>query len=144
MGFFSRSAVYQKIFVQLRDQLYIASEHAISHPPNIHAHKSYLHKIHPSIFFAHPTVFELRNRLDINYHHGQSIPQVSRKVSRREFGTETCYFLRQPEFDTIQLHGGQTPDSATNARAVPIYASTSFVFNDSAVSFFYSIRLTFC
>ena len=38
---------------------------------------------------------------------------------------------RQPEFDTIQLHGGQTPDSATNARAVPIYASTSFVFNDS-------------
>lgn len=43
---------------------------------------------------------------------------------------------RQPEFDTIQLHGGQTPDSATNARAVPIYASTSFVFNDSAVSVF--------
>ncbi|KJA15209.1 hypothetical protein HYPSUDRAFT_208070 [Hypholoma sublateritium FD-334 SS-4] len=41
-------------------------------------------------------------------------------------------FHRQPEFDTIQLHGGQTPDSATNARAVPIYASTSFVFNDSA------------
>ncbi|KAF9560610.1 O-acetylhomoserine ami [Agrocybe pediades] len=41
-------------------------------------------------------------------------------------------FHRQPEFDTIQLHGGQKPDSATNARAVPIYASTSFVFNDSA------------
>ena len=29
------------------------------------------------------------------------------------------------------LHGGQTPDSATNARAVPIYQSTSFVFNDT-------------
>ena len=43
---------------------------------------------------------------------------------------------RQPEFDTIQLHGGQAPDTATNARAVPIYASTSFVFNDSAVSVF--------
>ncbi|KAF4622468.1 hypothetical protein D9613_009314 [Agrocybe pediades] len=41
-------------------------------------------------------------------------------------------FHRQPEFDTIQLHGGQKPDPATNARAVPIYASTSFVFNDSA------------
>ncbi|KAF8174545.1 Cys/Met metabolism PLP-dependent enzyme-domain-containing protein [Pholiota molesta] len=41
-------------------------------------------------------------------------------------------FHRQPEFDTIQLHGGQVPDPATNARAVPIYASTSFVFNDSA------------
>ncbi|KAF9533648.1 Cys/Met metabolism PLP-dependent enzyme-domain-containing protein [Crepidotus variabilis] len=41
-------------------------------------------------------------------------------------------FHKQPEFDTIQLHGGQTPDPTTNARAVPIYASTSFVFNDSA------------
>ncbi|KAF8953671.1 Cys/Met metabolism PLP-dependent enzyme-domain-containing protein [Flammula alnicola] len=41
-------------------------------------------------------------------------------------------FHRQPEFDTIQLHGGQAPDTATNARAVPIYATTSFVFNDSA------------
>jgi len=41
---------------------------------------------------------------------------------------------RDPEFDTLQLHAGQAPDKATNARAVPIYASTSFVFNDSAVS----------
>ena len=29
------------------------------------------------------------------------------------------------------LHAGQVPDPATNARAVPIYQSTSFVFNDS-------------
>ena len=29
------------------------------------------------------------------------------------------------------LHGGQEPDPATNARAVPIYQSTSFVFNDT-------------
>ncbi|PBK98526.1 O-acetylhomoserine ami [Armillaria gallica] len=41
-------------------------------------------------------------------------------------------FYKEPEFDTIQLHGGQRPDTATNARAVPIYASTSFVFNNSA------------
>ncbi|KAK0218739.1 Cys/Met metabolism PLP-dependent enzyme-domain-containing protein [Armillaria fumosa] len=41
-------------------------------------------------------------------------------------------FYKEPEFDTIQLHGGQSPDTATNARAVPIYASTSFVFNNSA------------
>ncbi|KDR72956.1 hypothetical protein GALMADRAFT_252316 [Galerina marginata CBS 339.88] len=41
-------------------------------------------------------------------------------------------FHKKPEFDTIQLHGGQIPDPTTNARAVPIYASTSFVFNDSA------------
>jgi O-acetylhomoserine (thiol)-lyase len=33
--------------------------------------------------------------------------------------------------DTLCLHGGQTPDPATNARAVPIYQSTSFVFNDT-------------
>jgi len=41
-------------------------------------------------------------------------------------------FYREPDFDTLQLHAGQVPDPTTNARAVPIYASTSFVFNDSA------------
>jgi O-acetylhomoserine/O-acetylserine sulfhydrylase len=41
-------------------------------------------------------------------------------------------FYRQPDFETLQLHAGQEPDPTTNARAVPIYASTSFVFNDSA------------
>ncbi|KAL2070699.1 hypothetical protein VTL71DRAFT_13725 [Oculimacula yallundae] len=35
-------------------------------------------------------------------------------------------------FETLQLHAGQEPDPATNARAVPIYATTSFTFNDSA------------
>jgi len=40
--------------------------------------------------------------------------------------------LNKPqEFETLQLHAGQVPDPTTNARAVPIYASTSFVFNDS-------------
>jgi O-acetylhomoserine (thiol)-lyase len=34
-------------------------------------------------------------------------------------------------FDTIALHAGHTPDSATNARAVPIYQTTSYVFNDT-------------
>lgn len=32
---------------------------------------------------------------------------------------------------TLCLHGGQTPDPATNARAVPIYQTTSYVFNDT-------------
>ncbi|TCD60646.1 Homocysteine synthase, partial [Steccherinum ochraceum] len=40
-------------------------------------------------------------------------------------------FYREPEFETLQLHAGQEVDPATNARAPPIYASTSFVFNDS-------------
>lgn len=35
-------------------------------------------------------------------------------------------------FDTLQIHAGQSPDPGSNARAVPVYASTSFVFNDSA------------
>ncbi|KAF8552825.1 O-acetylhomoserine ami [Imleria badia] len=39
---------------------------------------------------------------------------------------------RPLEFETLQLHAGQVPDPTTKARAVPIYASTSFVFNDSA------------
>ena len=34
--------------------------------------------------------------------------------------------------ETIALHGGQKPDPTTNARAVPIYQTTSFVFNDTA------------
>ncbi|MEQ9093326.1 MAG: PLP-dependent transferase, partial [Miltoncostaeaceae bacterium] len=33
--------------------------------------------------------------------------------------------------ETIALHGGKVPDPATNARAVPIYQTTSFVFNDT-------------
>ncbi|HHY45941.1 MAG TPA: homocysteine synthase [Firmicutes bacterium] len=32
-------------------------------------------------------------------------------------------------FETIAIHGGQVPDPATNARAVPIYQTTSYVFN---------------
>ena len=34
-------------------------------------------------------------------------------------------------FETLQLHAGQQVDSATNARAVPIYQTTSYVFNDT-------------
>ena len=34
-------------------------------------------------------------------------------------------------FETRQIHAGQTPDSATNARAVPIYQTTSYVFDSS-------------
>ena len=37
-----------------------------------------------------------------------------------------------PDLGTLALHAGQTPDPATNARAVPIYATTSYVFNDTA------------
>lgn len=37
------------------------------------------------------------------------------------------------QFETLQLHAGQeNPDPVTDARAVPIYATTSYVFKDSA------------
>ena len=34
-------------------------------------------------------------------------------------------------FETLQLHAGQTPDPTTKARAVPIYATTSYTFDDA-------------
>src|SRR5215217_6843066 len=45
---------------------------------------------------------------------------IDRKIREREYG-----------FDTLALHGGQEVDSATTARAVPIYQSTSYVFRDT-------------
>ncbi len=38
---------------------------------------------------------------------------------------------RQYGFATRALHAGQKPDAASNARAVPIYQTTSYVFNDT-------------
>jgi O-acetylhomoserine (thiol)-lyase len=34
-------------------------------------------------------------------------------------------------FETKQIHAGQRPDEATNARALPIYQTTSYTFNDT-------------
>ena len=41
-------------------------------------------------------------------------------MSERKFG-----------FETQQLHAGQKPDPTTGSRAVPIYQTTSYVFNDT-------------
>ena len=35
------------------------------------------------------------------------------------------------QFNTLAVHGGQSSDSATNARAVPIYQTTSYSFDDA-------------
>jgi O-acetylhomoserine (thiol)-lyase len=35
------------------------------------------------------------------------------------------------KLDTICLHGGQAPDPTTNARAVPVYRTTSYVFDST-------------
>ena len=45
---------------------------------------------------------------------------ADQKQQEREYG-----------FDTLALHAGQEVDSATTARAVPIYQSTSYVFDDT-------------
>jgi O-acetylhomoserine (thiol)-lyase len=39
--------------------------------------------------------------------------------------------MSQQQAETIALHGGQTADPTTNARAVPIYQTTSFTFDDT-------------
>lgn len=38
---------------------------------------------------------------------------------------------RKYNFETLQLHAGQTVDPTTKSRAVPIYQTTSYVFEDS-------------
>ena len=38
---------------------------------------------------------------------------------------------KPPAFETLSLHAGQQPDPATGARAVPIYQTTSYVFDDT-------------
>ncbi|WP_054950144.1 homocysteine synthase [Numidum massiliense] len=38
---------------------------------------------------------------------------------------------KQYKFDTLAVHAGQQPDPATNALAVPIYQTSSYVFNDT-------------
>ena len=39
--------------------------------------------------------------------------------------------MSAPKPETIALHGGQEPDPTTNSRAVPIYQTTSYTFNDT-------------
>ncbi len=47
--------------------------------------------------------------------------------------TKKPYKDRNFKFETIQLHAGQeTPDPVTDARAVPIYQTSSYVFHNSA------------
>lgn len=38
---------------------------------------------------------------------------------------------RKYNFETLQLHDGQTVDPTTKSRAVPIYQTTSYVFEDA-------------
>ena len=37
----------------------------------------------------------------------------------------------KPHFETLQIHAGHTPDTDTHARAVPLYQTTSYTFENS-------------
>ena len=39
--------------------------------------------------------------------------------------------MSQYKFETLQVHAGQTVDKETNSRAVPLYQTTSYTFNDA-------------
>jgi O-acetylhomoserine (thiol)-lyase len=38
---------------------------------------------------------------------------------------------QQPHFDTVAIHGGHAGDPTTKARAVPIYQTTSYLFDNA-------------
>lgn len=55
------------------------------------------------------------------------------KNGRNDCSSNTVIFMSEYKFETLQLHVGQEePDPATDARAVPIYQTTSYVFKNSA------------
>lgn len=39
--------------------------------------------------------------------------------------------IQNYRYETLQLHAGHSPDTATNSRAVPIYQTSSYVFNSA-------------
>ena len=39
--------------------------------------------------------------------------------------------MSNQKFETLQLHAGQVPDPTTNSRAVPIYQTSSYVFDNA-------------
>ncbi len=54
--------------------------------------------------------------------------QFSDYVAKKKI--EIINSLTSQRFETLQLHAGQVPDPVTNSRAVPIYQTSSYVFND--------------
>ena len=55
-------------------------------------------------------------------------PRTGGAATRRHISSTPVAGL---EFETLQVHAGQTIDPTTNARAVPLYLTTSFVFNNT-------------
>src|SRR6185295_3590483 len=58
-------------------------------------------------------------------------PQGGRGIRWLLAAREHMSAPKGPRFDTLSLHAGQQPDPTTGARAVPIYQTTSYVFDDT-------------
>jgi O-acetylhomoserine (thiol)-lyase len=62
------------------------------------------------------------------YRHPEYPKKSHQKPHRFEFDMPAP---KPPAFETLSLHAGQHPDPVIGARAVPIYQTTSYVFQDS-------------
>jgi O-acetylhomoserine (thiol)-lyase len=68
-----------------------------------------------------------------------SLPAPAAKFSAVPANNAAVYFIdeegmpapKPPAFETLSLHAGQHPDPVTRSRAVPIYHTTSYVFDDA-------------
>lgn len=61
-------------------------------------------------------------------HHRNETKEIKITIKKKEVDMSNKNY----KFETLQVHVGQEqPDSATDARAVPIYATTSYVFKDA-------------
>ena len=61
-----------------------------------------------------------------------NVHQPGEKNRRLEIMAKKSYSERNLKFETLQLHVGQeSPDPVTDARAVPIYLTSSYVFHNS-------------
>jgi O-acetylhomoserine (thiol)-lyase len=62
----------------------------------------------------------------------RTLPPPYRESQTTQFVKESIMSeAKQPHFATLAVHAGQVPDPATGARAVPIYQTTSYLFQDA-------------
>lgn len=73
-----------------------------------------------------------RNKKLISIKHCKKVENTTINLSTAEWRFNMAY-EKKLRFETLQLHAGQeNPDSATGARSVPIYQTSSYVFANSA------------
>ena len=64
----------------------------------------------------------------------QRINNIKQKKKEIKIMSKKHYADRDLKFETLQLHVGQeSPDPATDARAVPIYLTSSYVFHTASM-----------